>query len=152
MSDDTPHHPSDAVAPVKGGLVTYLTVDGALKAADFYTLAFGAEMVAALPADEQGRTCHVHLHVNGSSLMLADPYPEYGQPLKPAQGFSLMLPVDDIHAWWERALAAGAESEMPVAEMFWGDLYGQLRDPFGVVWALDQPKGGAAAPPPADEG
>lgn len=140
MSDDTPHHPSDAVAPVKGGLVTYLTVDGALKAAEFYTRAFGAEMVAALPADEQGRTCHVHLHVNGSSLMLSDAYPEHGHPLQPPQSFTLTLMVEDIDARYAHAVAAGATAVMPPAEMFWGDRYGQLRDPFGVVWAMNQQK------------
>jgi PhnB protein len=50
-----------------------------------------------------------------------------------------MLRVDDIDAWWQRAIAAGGETVMPVAEMFWGDRYGQLRDPFGILWALDQP-------------
>jgi len=132
---------------VKGGVVAYLQVDGAVRAAEFYERAFGAEIAGSLPPDEQGRTPHVHLYLNGSSLMLADPYPEYGQPLRQAQGFSLTLPVDDIHAWWERAVAAGAEVEMPVAEMFWGDLYGQLRDPFGVVWALDQPQAPARRDP-----
>ncbi len=140
MSDDTPHHPSDAVAPVKGGLVTYLTVDGALKAAEFYARAFGAEMVAALPADEQGRTCHVHLHVNGSSMMLSDAYPEHGHPLQPPQSFTLTLMVEDIDARYAHAVAAGATAVMPPAEMFWGDRYGQLRDPFGVVWAMNQQK------------
>ncbi len=109
MSDDTPNTPpdtpSDAVAPVKGGLVTYLTVDGALKAAEFYARAFGAEMVAALPADEQGRTCHVHLHVNGSSLMLSDAYPEHGHPLQPPQSFTLTLMVEDIDTRYAHAVA-----------------------------------------------
>ena len=82
---------------------------------------------------------HIHLHLNGSSIMLSDAYPEYGHPLQPPQGFSIMLPVDDIDAWWERAIEAGAESVMPVQLMFWGDRYGQLRDPFGVLWALNSP-------------
>ena len=138
MSDDTSNNPSDAVAPVKGGLVTYLTVDGALKAAEFYTRAFGAAIVGALPADEQGRTCHVHLHVNGSSLMLSDAYPEHGHPLQPPQSFTLTLMVEDIDARYAHAVAAGAPAVMPPAEMFWGDRYGQLRDPFGVVWAMNQ--------------
>jgi uncharacterized glyoxalase superfamily protein PhnB len=49
-----------------------------------------------------------------------------------------MLDVDDIDAWWQRAVDTGAEVVVPVAEMFWGARYGQLRDPFGVVWALNQ--------------
>lgn len=82
---------------------------------------------------------HIHLHINGSSLMLGDAYPEYGHPLEKPQAFSLMLPVDDIDAWWSQAVAAGAEVVMPIELMFWGDRYGQLRDPFGVLWALNAP-------------
>ena len=82
---------------------------------------------------------HVHLYVNGSSLMLGDAYPEYGHPLQTPQAFNLTLQVDDIDAWWSRAVAAGAEVVMPVQEMFWGARYGQLRDPFGVLWSMNQP-------------
>ncbi|AWB21401.1 VOC family protein [Methylobacterium currus] len=135
MSDETP-----TIAPVKGGLVTYLMLDGALKAAEFYVRAFGAEIVAAMPADPQGRTPHVHLHVNGSSLMLSDAFPEHGCALQAPQGFTLTLMVEDIDARYAHAVEAGAIAVMPPAEMFWGDRYGQLRDPFGVVWAMNQQK------------
>ena len=124
----------------RGGVVAYLQVDGATKAAEFYSRAFGAEVVAAHPVDDKGRTMHVHVYLNGSSLMMSDAYPEYGHPLQPPQGFSLMLPVEDIDGSWQRAIDAGCESVMPVQEMFWGDRYGQLRDPFGVVWAMNQGK------------
>ena len=124
---------------VRGGVVAYLLVDGASKASDFYQKAFGATEVARQPVDEKGRTMHVHLYVNGSSLMLCDPYPEYGHALQTPQGFDLMLHVDDIDAWWSRAVAAGAEVINPIQEMFWGARYGQLRDPFGVRWSLNQP-------------
>ncbi len=124
---------------VKGGVVAYLQVDGAVKAAEFYRRAFGAHIETLHPPDEQGRTMHVHLYINGSSVMLGDPYPDYGHPLQAPQAFNLMLPVDDIHRWWKRALDAGATEVMPVQQMFWGDLYGQLRDPFGVMWSMSQP-------------
>lgn len=127
-------------ARTKGGVVAYLMVDGALKAAEFYEKAFGAELAAAQPADAKGRTMHVHLYVNGSSLMLSDPYPEHGCPLKEPQGFSLVIEASDIDRLWKRATDAGATVIMPLADMFWGDRYGQLRDPFGVVWGLNQPK------------
>jgi len=81
----------------------------------------------------------VHLHLNGSSLMLSDAYPEHGHPLEKPQGFSLMLMVPDIDARFAHALAAGATAVMPPADMFWGDRYGQLRDPFGVLWAMNSP-------------
>lgn len=128
-----------AVLPeVKGGVVPYLQVDGAMSAADFYRRAFGAETVFTMPVDDRGHTLHVHLHINGSSVMLSDGCGERA-PEKP-QGYSLLLTVGDIDAWWQRAVAAGAEVVMPVTEMFWGDRYGQLRDPFDVLWAMDQPK------------
>jgi len=136
MSPETP-----ATAPAKGGLVAYLSLDGALKAAAFYTRALGAEIAAAMPPDDRGRTMHVHLYVNGTSLMLADAFPEYGHVLQPPQAFTLTLIVDDIEAWWRRAIEAGATPVKEPEEMFWGDRYAQVRDPFGVLWALNQPKG-----------
>jgi PhnB protein len=130
---------TDTQPEVRGGLVAYLQVASATKASDFYQRAFGATEVARVPVDDKGRTMHVHLYVNGSSLMLGDPYPEYGHGLQTPQAFNLTLQVDDIDAWWSRAVAAGAEVVMPVQEMFWGARYGQLRDPFGVLWSMNQP-------------
>lgn len=69
-------------APVLNGLLPYLQVDGAAKASEFYQRAFGGKEVGRHPLDEQGRTMHIHLYINGSSLMLADAYPEYGHPLE----------------------------------------------------------------------
>jgi PhnB protein len=126
--------------PVKGGVVPYLVVDGAMKAAEFYQRAFGAETVFAHPADDKGRTMHVHLYINGNSVMLSDAFPEHGCALETPQGFNVTLPVDDIDARFQRAVEAGATVVMPVADMFWGDRYGQLRDPFGVLWAMNQAK------------
>ena len=70
---------------------------------------------------------------------MADPYPEHGHPYKPAQGYTLHLKVDDVDRWWQRAVAAGAEVVLPLQKMFWGDRYGQLRDPFSVLWSMGQP-------------
>lgn len=140
MSETT--DPKNAAYPnpkVLGGVVPYLTVDGAHKAAEFYRKAFGAEPVYAYPDDDKGRTMHVHLYVNGSSIMLSDAFPEYGHPLTPPQSFALNIIVDDIDAWWERAVKAGAEPLMPVEKMFWGDRFGQVRDPFGVIWSMNEP-------------
>ena len=138
-ANDIPQAEYQAMPPVKGGLVAYLTVDGALKAADFYEKAVGAERAFFVPPDEQGRTMHVHLYVNGSSLMLADAYPDYGHPWEKPQGFTMQLVVDDIDTWWARAVDAGMDVVMPIETMFWGDRYGQLRDPFGVLWAMNEP-------------
>ena len=124
---------------VLGGIVPYLTVNGAVKAAEFYKRAFGAEEVARHPVDDKGRTMHLHLHLNGASLMLADAYPEHGSELQQPQAFNLFLPVKDVDAAWQRAVDAGAEITLPLQLMFWGDRYGQLRDPFGVAWAFNAP-------------
>jgi uncharacterized glyoxalase superfamily protein PhnB len=130
-----------AMPPAKGGCIAYLQVEGAEKAAQFYERAFGAARVFAYPPDEKGRTMHIHLYINGSSLMLSDFYPEYGSPAVKPQGFVMTLMVtSDIDARFEHAVAAGAEAVLPPGDMFWGDRYGQVRDPFGVLWAFNQPK------------
>lgn len=148
MSTDTETRPQPG-PQVKGGVVPYLQVDGAMKAAEFYARAFGADIVFNYPVDDKGRTMHVHLYVNGSSIMLGDAYPEHGHAHQTAQGYSLMILVDDIDAWWKRAIDAGCTSIMPPAEMFWGDRYGQMRDPFGVLWGMNQPMHRAVSYPAA---
>ena len=125
-------------APVKGGVVAYLMIDGALKAAEFYKKAFGAEVAMAYPPDDKGRTMHAHVYINGSSVMLSDAYPEHGCPLETPPGYSLMIMTDSIDADYQRAVDAGCTATMPPADMFWGDRYGQLKDPFGVTWAMNQ--------------
>lgn len=124
---------------ILGGVAPYLAVSNAAEAAAFYARAFGAETVAHMPPDEKGRTMHVHLHINGGSVMLSDPFPEHGHPYKAPQAFTLHLQVDDVDAWWSRAVEAGAEIVLPLQLMFWGDRYGQVRDPYGVTWSLAQP-------------
>ena len=139
MNAEVKSQETQAMPEVRGGVVAYLQVDGAAKAAEFYQRAFGATEAGRQPLDETGRTMHIHLYVNGSSLMLSDAFPEHGYALERPQGFELMLQVKNIDAWWDRAIAAGAESIMPVQEMFWGARYGQGRDPFGVRWSFNQP-------------
>jgi PhnB protein len=133
---DTPKMPNP---PVKGGAVPYLTVDGAIKAAEFYQKAFAAEVATIYPPDAKGRTMHAHVYINGASVMFSDAYPEHGHPLQAPAAFNIMLRVDDIDAWYKRAVDAGCIATMPPADMFWGDRYGQLKDPFGVTWALNTP-------------
>ena len=135
----TSTNPPAANPPVLGGVAPYLSVSNAAKAADFYKQAFAATEVTRMPPDDKGRYLHIHLVVNGGSLMLADAFPDHGHPLEKPAAFMLHLQVDDVDAWWKRAVAAGAEVLMPVSEMFWGDRYGQLRDPFGVQWSIATP-------------
>jgi uncharacterized glyoxalase superfamily protein PhnB len=124
---------------VRGGVVAYLTVDGAVKAAEFYQRAFGAVEIGRQPVDAKGRTMHIHLDFGGTSLMLSDGFPEHGHPALPPQGFTMIIPATDIDKQFERAAKAGAQVVQPVQTMFWGDRYGALRDPFGVMWGMNQP-------------
>jgi PhnB protein len=140
MSDTKTAEIVAAQAPARTPVVPYLQLEGAVKAARFYERAFGATIAAMHPTDDKGRTMHVHLYLNGGSLMLSDFYPEHGhKPQQPA-GFTVALIVDNADAWYERAIKAGATLGMPVQEMFWGDRYGSVRDPFGVEWAFNQAK------------
>ena len=84
MTDITETQP--AAAEVKEGVIAYLQLDGAMKAAEFYQRALGAKLLHALPVDDKGRTMHVHLQINGSSVMLCDGYPESGHPTQKPQG------------------------------------------------------------------
>ncbi len=129
-------HPPPQLPPVSGGIVPYLAPSNAGQAADFYVKAFGAEILYRIAPDEQGRTMHIHLRINGNSLMLSDAYPEHGFPLEKPAAFTLHLQVDDVDRWFDRALAAGCEVMLPVQLMFWGDRYGQLKDPYGVSWSI----------------
>jgi uncharacterized glyoxalase superfamily protein PhnB len=126
-------------AKPKGGLVAYLSLSGAIKAAEFYKKAFGAELAAMHPPDAQGRTMHVHLYINGTSLMLGDVYPERGHPLREPAAFTLTLLVEDVDAWYERAVEAGCKGVMPPSDMFWGDRFATVKDPFGFDWGINGP-------------
>ena len=97
-------------APPKGGLVPYIEVEGALKASQFYQKAFGAEEASAVPPDEQGRSMHVHLYVNGSSLMLNTPIRIMAIRISPrrAMCFSSSLPPT-------RSMIGGSGRWMPAA-------------------------------------
>lgn len=128
-----------ANVPLVGGLVPHLSLGDASAAVAFYSRAFGAEVLQTIPAEDGKRLLHCHLRINGSSLMLADVFPEYGQAPQAPSGYTLHLQVDDVEAWWARAVEAGATVAMPLTDMFWGDRYGQVVDPFGVRWSLAMP-------------
>jgi PhnB protein len=124
---------------VVGGVIPHISVSDAAAAADFYKRAFGAQEISRIATPDGKRMMHVHLIINGGSVMMADFFPDHGYPFVPPQAFNLHLQVDDAQPWWDRALAAGAEVAMPLEVMFWGDRYGQLKDPFGVTWAIGAP-------------
>lgn len=89
---------------------------------------------------KDGRTKlgHAELQIGGSRVFLADEFPDYGS-LGPGGGYSpvtIHLYVTDADAAFARAVGAGATVSMPLADMFWGDRYGKLVDPFGHHWAI----------------
>lgn len=124
------------------GVTPHLTIPsrGGQAAVEFYGRAFGAEEIGRHMAEDGERLMHAHLKINGGSLMLHDEFPEYvpETDIVP-KGVVLHLQVDDADKWWERALAAGAVPEMPLADQFWGDRYGVVKDPFGHSWSIGCP-------------
>ncbi len=130
------------------GLVPYLTIHGgkADEALDFYESAFGAEVLMrnhgedAPGMDAGGKLIHGRMRVNGALIFLSDDFPEWkgGVETPPPAAVTLHLQVDDVEAWWERAVAAGCSIRFPLADQFWGDRYGQLGDPYGHTWSLGQ--------------
>ena len=135
----------DDMGPLTG-LTPHLTVKGGREAVEFYKKAFGAKVRTIMPAKDGKRLMHAHLNVNGASLMLADDFPEYRDNKAAASpaGVTLHLQVKNADKVWEKAVAAGAKVTMPLADMFWGDRYGQLLDPFGHTWSIGAQLKGAA--------
>jgi PhnB protein len=149
-------YPCTYVAPREEPLMTsnevpmppvtpHLVVDGAAEAIEFYKAAFGAEEIQRMPAEDGKRLMHAAITINGGIVMLMDDFPEYadGQRSTPqALGGSpvtLHLQVADVDAAFKRAVDAGATVVMEVADQFWGDRYGQVKDPFGHSWSLASP-------------
>lgn len=125
-----------ARAPLKGGVVPYLMLDGAADAIEFYKRAFGAVEVGDRAKMPDGRLMNARIDVNGGSIMMMDPMPEHGHPAAPHDSYNLHLHVDDCDRWFDRAVAAGCTVVMPVAMQFWGDRYGMVKDPYGLRWGI----------------
>ncbi len=120
------------------GLIPYISPSDAPAAANFYKTAFAASDITPMMADDGKRYMHCALRINGSWLFMSDSFPEYGAPFVTPQGFNLHLQVDNAQAWWDRAVGAGCTVTMPLEKQFWGDIYGQLKDPYGITWAIGQ--------------
>ena len=116
----------------------YLIVDGAAKAIDFYTSAFGATEVMRM-AGPEGKVVHAEIKIGNSHVMLADEQPEMGYRGPLAVGgapVSLMVYVDDVDSTFKKALEGGAQQLRPVENQFYGDRSGTLKDPFGHMWSI----------------
>ena len=130
-----------AVKPIPDGmhaLTPHIVCAGAADAIEFYRKAFNAVETARIPGPG-GKLMHAAVRIGDSVLMLVDENPEWGivgpRTLK-GSPVTIHLYVDDADATVAQAVAAGAKVTMPVADMFWGDRYGQLEDPFGHRWSV----------------
>jgi PhnB protein len=130
-----------AVKPIPEGYHTvspYLAVDDASAAIDFYQRAFGATERGRMPAPG-GKIGHAELQIGDSIVMLSDQFPQSTtKPPKELGGTttSMFLYVEDVDAVVQQAVDAGATLTMPVDNMFWGDRFGGVTDPFGHQWQI----------------
>jgi PhnB protein len=129
------------VKPIPDGMRTvtpHLVCAGAAEAIEFYKKAFRAEEVARMPAPN-GKLMHAQIRIGDSAVLLVDEFPEWGsfgpKSLK-GSPVTIHLYVEHADATFERAIAAGAKAKMPMSDMFWGDRYGILEDPFGHFWSV----------------
>ncbi len=120
----------------------HLVCAGAAEAIDFYKKAFGAVEMMRLPGKD-GKLMHAAIQIGGATIMLVDEMPEWGA-LSPKSlngtPVTIHLYVEDVDRFFDRAVKAGATAKMPVADMFWGDRYGVLVDPFGHSWSVATPQ------------
>lgn len=128
------------VQPVPEGfhaITPHIVVKGAADSFDFYARAFGAEEVVR--HEMNGMFLHGTLRIGDSMFMLADENPDHGafapDPQRPSP-VTMHLYVKDVDALFARATKAGAEAVMPPADMFWGDRYAVVRDPYGHSWSI----------------
>lgn len=129
------------VLPIPPGYHTvtpYLVCRGAAEAIDFYKRAFGAKEKLRMPRPD-GKVAHAEIQIGDSRLMLGEEAPEMGAKSPDMLGGSaggVFLYVKNVDAFADRAVKAGATVVMPVQDMFWGDRYGKLKDPFGHEWQV----------------
>jgi PhnB protein len=130
-----------AVKPIPEGyhsLTPYLAVEDASKAIDFYKEAFGAEELLRMPGPD-GKIAHAELQLGDSKLMLSDPFPQSNVRPPAERGGptgSIFMYVEDVDSLFEQAQRAGADVVSELEDMFWGDRFGTLSDPFGHVWSV----------------
>ncbi len=133
---------TNRVKPIPEGfntLTPYITVKDANQAIEFYKKAFGAEEIMRLPRPDGHGIMHAELKIGDSRLLLGEETPDCTKRSPESLGGTtggILLYVKDVDALFERAKSAGAEVRTPLADMFWGDRFGVLADPFGYEWSL----------------
>lgn len=116
----------------------HIVCAGAAEALAFYAKAFGAVELSRMPGPN-GKLMHASMRIGDSTVMLVDEAPEWqmlGPNARGGTSVTLHLYVPDADAAIAQAAAAGATVSMPAADMFWGDRYGVVRDPFGHHWSI----------------
>lgn len=131
---------TDWLPPGNHVLTPYLTVNDAKAAIDFYIQAFGTKEVMRMPGPDGQKVMHAELQLGDSRVMLSDAFPEMGGSEAPSahsgSPVTVHMYVADTDATVARAEAFGAKVTMPPADMFWGDRFAKLRDPFGHNWSI----------------
>ena len=118
-------------------LTVHLTINGAAKYVEFLKRAFDAVELSRSPYSD-GRLLNASIRIADSIMLLNDVFPEFGgKPIGPGEWpLRLTLYVPDADSTWAKALAAGCTVAFPLRDQFWGDYYGEVKDPFGFVWAI----------------
>ena len=131
---------SPAVRPIPEGFHTItpaLTCKDAARAIEFYKTAFGAVEKVRMSSPD-GKVTHAELQIGNSIIFLGDEFPSMSAAVLPNMLPSsyLFLYVDDADSTFNQAVAAGCQTSMPLTDMFWGDRYGKVTDPFGHHWGI----------------
>ena len=116
----------------------HLVCSDAAKAIEFYRQAFNATEMIQVPGPG-GKLIHACIRIGDSLVMLVDENPQWDclSPLTlKGSPVTIHLQVDDVDAVFNQAVKAGATITMPVEDMFWGDRYGVVKDPFGHQWSI----------------
>jgi PhnB protein len=115
----------------------YLVIKGAAEAIEWYKRALGAEEVVRM-AMPDGQVMHAEIKIGDSFIMLGEECGEMNKSPKSLGGtpVGIHLYVQDCDRAFQQAVAAGAESRMAPEDMFWGDRFGKIADPFGHEWSI----------------
>ncbi|RMD64923.1 MAG: VOC family protein [Alphaproteobacteria bacterium] len=130
------------VSPTPPGfhaLTPHIVVDDAAAALAFYEQALGAQELLRMSSPDGAHVLHAEMQIGDSRIMITEECPDRGSLSAKTIGgtpVTLHLYVPDVDQAFAQAVAAGASAVMPPADMFWGDRYGRIQDPFGLVWAL----------------
>lgn len=135
---------NEVAAPVvtKTTLIPHITCRNAFEAVEFYKKAFGAEVLMIVP-NPDGKLMHAGIEIDGATIYIVDEFPEFGgksPQLLNGTPVTLHLQVPDCNAVYQKAVDAGCTVVMPLEDMFWGDRWGLLTDPYGHSWSVATPK------------